>query len=299
MKQGFRTKWSSPRCWAWWTVLPVFLVLAATAQAGDPADPGIGSDAVPSAVQGADLGPEAILGGAEPATPPAPGRGADSGVRPVGVPSPEPPPASIGGADTGADAAGRLKRSLEGSGAAANASDVRRTVTAQLTRTRRGDLKAVRATAFAAIDYVRAQVAGAIRRIDASLPSVGPGHKPPAETTPEGTAAPATGTNALAGDTRLAGAELSPPSGDARPATEASTDQLTAGADRPQGEHSGSSSVNPGPVSGLGSAAQILIQIGLAAAVCGLTAPAIRRRLDPRAGWLRSALLASSLEQPG
>jgi hypothetical protein len=278
------------------TVLPVFFALAATARAVDPPDYAIGG--LPTA-QGAGLRAEAITGTGGQATAPGGERGADSVLRPVDPPSPEPPPTSTGAADLGAGAAGRPERSMDGSGAIANPRDARRTVTTQLTQTRRRGMKAVGATASAAIDYLRAQVAGAIRGIDENLPSIGPDHKSPAQTKRDGTAVPGAGTKALAGETRLARGDPSPPSGGVRPATEASTDQLTAGADRPQGEHSGSSSVNPEPISGLGSAAQILIPIGLAAAVCGLGTPAIRRRLDPRAGWLRSALLASSLEQPG
>jgi hypothetical protein len=279
------------------TVLPVVFALAATAHADDQQDRVIGG--LPTA-QGSDLRPETIIGGVGPATAPAGERGADPGPRPVVLPSPEQPPASTGGADLGADAGGRLTRSVEGSGAATKARDAHKTVAAQLTQTRRRGMKAARDTASAAIDYLRAQVAGAIRRLDESLPLVGPERKSPADTKRKGTTGPAAGTKALAGgDTRLARGEPGPPSGGVRPVAEASTDQLTAGADRPQGEHSVSSSVNPEPVSGLGSTAQILVPIGLAAAVCGLGTPAIRRRLDPRAGWLRSALLASSLEQPG
>jgi hypothetical protein len=277
------------------TVLPVFLAHAATAQAGDREDRVIG--ALPAA-QGADLRPEAILGSTGPATAPAGERDADPGLRPVELPLPEPPPASAGGTDLGADAGGDLKRSLEDSGAVASARDARRTVATQLTQTRHRAMNGVGATASAAIDYLRTQVAGAIRTIDGTLPLVGPEHKSPVEIR-RGTAAPGAGTKALGDEARLARGELGPPSGGSRLATEASTHQLTAGADRPQGGPSGSSSVNPEPLSGLGSAAQILIPIGLAAAVCGLGTPAIRRRLDPRAGWLRSALLASSLEQPG
>jgi hypothetical protein len=177
-------------------------------------------------------------------------------------------------------------------------------VATQLTETVGPALKALRATAFAAIDYLRAQLVGAIRRIDPPPPLTAHEHESPAGNIREWTTAPATGTKAPAIGIRLDRGDLSPASGGARKAPEASTHQLTthqitAGANRPQSEDPILSSVNPGPATGLGSAAQVLIPIGLAAAVCGFAAPAFRRRLPPRAGWLRSALLASSLEQPG
>src|SRR5688572_15099749 len=118
MKLGIRNNCSSPRRWAWWTGLPVFLLLAATAQAGDLPDPGIGlakgagtsrpegvgagTTGGPSTVAGAHLRPAAPIGGAEPTRPPTPGHGADPGTQPAGLPTPEPHPTSVGSADPGA-----------------------------------------------------------------------------------------------------------------------------------------------------------------------------------------------------
>ena len=178
-------------------------------------------------------------------------------------------------------------------------------VATQLTETIGPALKAVRATAFAAIDYLRAQLAGAIRRIDPPPPPSAHEHESPPGTIPGWTTATGTGTNGPASGIKLERRRAEVRQAAApRPAPEASTHQLTthqitAGTSRPESERPVSPSVNTGPAAGLGSAAQILIPIGLAAAVCGFAAPALRRRLSPRAGWLRSALLASSLEQPG
>jgi hypothetical protein len=321
MKLGIRNKWCSPRRWAWWTVLPVFLVLAATARAGDLPDPRIGpsegtgapgSEAVgasdtagvPPAVRGADHGPEAAVGGAEPAIPPATGHDTAPGTQPVGFPTPATGSASVGDADRGARLGDRLRPSLNRSGATTRASDARTMVASRAAETIGSTIKALRASAFAAIDYLRAQLAGMIRRIDPPLPSTPHEHESPAETVRAWTAASGTAASEPAGAIKLTRGELSPPSGGTRQAPEASLDQLgtrgmTAGAKPSQSEHPVSSSGNPGPASGLGSTIQILIPLGLAAAVCGFAAPAMGRRLVPRAGWLKSALLASSLEQPG
>jgi hypothetical protein len=305
MKLPICNPWTAPRCWAWWTVLAVFLLLVTPAQAGDLSDSGIGppaatgsshSDAVgtttagaPATVESGDRNPETSIGGVSPAEPSATGEGAGPGAKPAGFPAPEAPSESRVTADAGAEPGGGLRSDLEGSGATTGVSDAR--MTTQVAKAIGPALKAVRATAFAAIDYLRAQLAGAIRRID-----------PP----PRGwTAAADTGTSEPASGIKLERrSELNPARGDARPAPETSTHQLTAhqitaGLNRLESEDPVSSSVNPGPAAGLGSAAQILIPIGLAAAACGCAAPAVRRRLSPRAGWLRSALLASSLEQPG
>jgi hypothetical protein len=320
MKLGIRNKWTSPRLWVWWTVLPVFLLLAATAQAGDFPDPGIGPSAGTGAsrpegvgtsmagaratVAGADLSPEASISGAQLAAPRATGEGANPGPQPVGIPAPEPPPASIEGAAPGADPGGPLKGALQGPGATTNVSDSRMMVARQLAETIGPTLKAIRATAFAAIDYLRGQLVGAIRRINPPLPSTPPEHESPPEAIPEWTTTPDASTSASAGTIEPKRGELSPASGGTRSAPEASSDQLatpgiTAGAKPPQSEHPISPSASHGPASGLGSATQILISLGLAAAACGFAAPAMCRRFVSRAGWLRSALLASSLEQPG
>jgi hypothetical protein len=303
MKIRIRNKWTSARRWVGWMVLPVFLLLAATAQAGDLSDPGIGPTAGtgasrfdrvgtstaggPATLKGANFSPEASIGGVEPAARPATGEGTDPGSQPAGVSALEQPPAGSGGADPGADAGGHLRTSLEGSEVTTNASDARMMVTTQLTEAIGPALKAVRATAFAAIDYLRAHL-----------------HESPSETIRGWTTATGTGTNGAASGIKHENGELGPASGGAPPAPEASTDQLrthqtAADTSRPENEPPVSSSVNTGLAAGLGSAAQILIPIGLAAAVCGFAAPAVRRRLSPRAGWLRSALLGSSLEQPG
>jgi hypothetical protein len=312
MKQGIRNKWTFSRRLVWWTVLPIFLLLAATAQAGDLSDPGIGPPAgtdasrpegvststagASGAVKGADLSPEERIGGVAPAAVPATGQG-DPGPQLAGSPAPQSPPASMKGAHLGADRGDRPRPSLEGSGARMNASDAPTMVATQATETIERALQAVRATAFA-IDALRAQLAAAIRRIDPQLPSFGHKHELPAETTRGWTAAADTGTKEPASGIKLEG-ELSPARGDTRPAPEASTPQITTATNPSEHEDPVSSSVSLGPAAGLGSAAQILILIGLAAAVCGFVSPAVRRRLSPRAGWLRSALLASSLEQPG
>ena len=236
--------------------------------------------------------------------PPTTGPGADPGLQPVGLPTPEPPAASVGGADPGADPGDGLSPSLQGSGATTNASDARRMVATQLAETLGPPMKAGRTAASAAIDYLRAQLAGAIPRIDPPPPSTPREHgSAPGTLRKRWTMAPATGHNKPAGVIKLERIEQGP-GGGIRPTPEASPHQLaspqmTAGANLPQSERPGSSGTNPGPATGLGSAAQILIPIGLAAAVCGFAAPAFRRRLSLRAGWLRSALLASPLEQPG
>jgi hypothetical protein len=174
----------------------------------------------------------------------------------------------------------------------------------EVTETIEPALKAVRAAAFAAIDSLRARLADAIRRIDPLPRSSADEHEWGPETIRGWTTATDTGTSEPASGIKLERGELRPARGGARPAPEASTHELTAhqataGTNRPENKGPMSSSVNPGPAAGLGSAAQILIPIGLAAAVCGVAAPAVRRRLSLRAAWLRSALLASSLEQPG
>ncbi len=312
MKLGIRNKWSSPRRWAWWTVLPVSLLLAATAQAGDLPDPrigppvgtgvslpeGVGAGMVggPSKVPGADLRPEATIGDATPVAPPATGEGADPEPQPAGIPAPEPPPASTDGADRGAGPGGRLRPALEGSGAAAHVSDARMLLATQI--------QAVRATAIAAIDYLRTQLAGAIPRVDPPPPPTAPEPESPPGTIRGWTMAPATGTKDPAGGIKLGRGEPNPANGGARPAPEASTHQLTthhntAGTNRSRSERPVPPSGSSGLAAGLGSAAQILIPIGLIATLCGFAAPAFRRRLSPRAPWLRSALFASPLEQPG
>ena len=248
-----------------------------------------------SRVPGADLRPKATIGDPTPVAPPVTGEGADPEPQPAGIPAPEPSSASTGGADRGAGPGGRLKPSLEGSGATPHVSDARMLAT---------QIQALRDTAFAVIDYLRTQLAGTIPRIDPPPPPTA--HEPelPPGTIRGWTMAPATGTKDPAGGLRLGGGEPSPASSGARPAPEASTHQLTthhntAGTNRSRSERPVPPSGSSGLAAGLGSAAQILIPIGLIAALCGFAAPALRRRLSPRAPWLRSALFASPLEQPG
>ena len=320
MKLEIRNNWTSPRLWVWWSVLPVFLLLAASAQAGDLPDPGIGAPAgtgafrpegvdtstasAPSTAKGADHSPGGSFSGAAPVAPPATGEGADPGPQSAGIPAPQPPTANIQGADSGTAPEDRLRPALDGSGATTNAADARMMVATQLAETLGPTIKALRATALAAIDHLRAQLASAIRRINPPLPSTPREHESPPEAIPEWTTAPDKSTSASAGTIEPKRGELSPASGGTRSAPEASSDQLetpgiTADAKPPQSEHPVSPSASHGPASGLGSATQILISLGLAAAACGFAAPAMCRRFVSRAGWLRSALLASSLEQPG
>jgi hypothetical protein len=172
-------------------------------------------------------------------------------------------------------------------------------MTTQVTKTIGPASKAVRATVFAAIEDLRAQLADAVRRIDPSPRPSAREHDSAPETIRGWTTVQNRGPTVAASGIKPERSEPSPGSSGARPASEASTHQLAAGANRPGSEPPISSSVYTGPAAGLGSTAPILILIGLAAAVCGCAAPAVRRRLSPRAGWLRSALLASLLEQPG
>jgi hypothetical protein len=320
MKLRIRNKWTSPRRWAWWTVFPVFLVLAATAQAGGLPDAGIdlsegpgasGSKAVgpsnvavvPQAVRGAHLGPAAPAGAAQ-SIPPATGHNVGPEEAPIGLPTPEPRSASTGTADRGADARGALGTPRKASGVMPHASDAQTRVIRQLAETLGPAAGVLRAGAFAAIDYLRAQLAGTIRRIDPQLPSTPHRHEPPAGTVRDWSVAPGTGASHYGSAISVTRGELNAANGGTRSAPESSSDQLgthrtTARAELPQSGHPASPSASHSPASGLGSATQILVPLGLAAALCGFAAPAMRRRFIPRAGWLRSALLASPLEQPG
>ena len=90
-------------------------------------------------------------------------------------------------------------------------------VARQLTETIGPALKAVRATAFAAIDYLGAQLAGAIRRIDPPPPPSAGQHESTPETIPGWTTVTGTGTNGTASAIKHENGEWGPASGGALP----------------------------------------------------------------------------------
>jgi hypothetical protein len=302
MRAGTRRKCTSPRYWLWCAVLPALLLLAASAQADDRSDPGIGSPAgggdplgvgtarAPATVGGADLNSAVVVTRAAPM---ATGQRGDPRLLPVGIPDAAPSPAGAPGAGSVADPDEATKPPLQGSGVSGS----QKIVTKQVAKTIPPELKVGREMALAAINYLSA-------RLSDVIPRVAPPPQPSAEEHQlplalRGWAAPDASVSAVALDGRLP----SPASG-VHGAPEASTHQLgtheiAAGTHRRDSEDPSSSSVNTEGVGSLGSAASLLIPIGLTAAVCGLASPAIRRRLSFRAGWLKPALLASLLEQPG
>jgi hypothetical protein len=318
MKTGTRNRWASPRHWvSGWAALPVFLLFAATAQAGDLPDGGIGPPAATVAsprgavststagaertLVGANLGPAESIGGTA-STPPE--QAADPGPQTAPIADVAPPPASALGAEPGTDAGDGTTPSLEGSGVATAVSGARKRATSPVKETVAPALKELRATTVAVIDSMRAQLVDLIRRID-------PPSRPSAQEQPVPGAirrwtVPEKGARSPASANELGRLGLNPSGrGSVTVAPEASSTHqppshhLAIGAKRPDSGAPASSSVNTGTAAGLGSAASLLISVGLAAAACGFAAPACRRRLFFRAGRLKPALVASLLEQPG
>jgi hypothetical protein len=192
---------------------------------------------------------------------------------------------------------------LEGSGAATAVRGAHETATRQVGETVVPALKELRASAVALIDSLRAQLGDLTRRIDPPPPPSA--HEQQAPGAARRWTAPENGTRAPAGANKIEKPGLSPSGGgNVTVAPEAATDQPPSqpsaiDANRRDGGDPASPSVSTGTAAGLGSAASLLIPIGLAAAACGFAAPAFRRRLSFRAGWVKPSLLASSLEQPG
>jgi hypothetical protein len=249
-------------------------------------------------MQGTNLGPAASIGGAA-STPPE--QAADPGPQTASIADVAPRAASASGAEPARDPGDGTTPSLEGSGAATAESGARKAATSQVKETVTPALKELRATAVALIDSVRAQLVDVID----------PGPRAPAQEQPvpgavRTWAAPENGARSPAGANEVGRRGLNPSrGGSVTAAPEASSThqppshQLAIGANRPDSGAPAPSSASTGTAAGMGSAASLLIPIGLAAAACGFAAPACRRRLCFRAGWLKPALVASLLEQPG